>query len=147
MLVDGAKRVKMFGEQVIVNANIVQISGFSGHAGRDEMLSWLREIPQKPARVFLVHGEKDVINHFAAAVRSLGYGVTVPELFEEYDLGTGLTQREPAVELKREAEKTVTSVESILSRLSRLMQLAAGARGEQAEKLAADLDSLLQKWE
>ena len=147
LLVDGAKRVKMFGEQVIVNANIVQISGFSGHAGRDEMLQWLQKIPQKPTRVFLVHGEKDVIDGFAAAVRSLGYTVSVPELFEAFDLGTGSVHREPIVQLKRQAEASVSTMESLLSRMAKLMQLAASAQGERAQKLGADLDALLKKWD
>ena len=147
LLVDGAKRVKMFGEQVIVNANIVQISGFSGHAGRDEMLQWLQKIPQKPTRVFLVHGEKDVIDGFAAAVRSLGYTVSVPELFEAFDLGTGSVHREPVVQLKRQAEASVSTMESLLSRMAKLMQLAASAQGERAQKLGADLDVLLKKWD
>ena len=147
LLVDGAKRVKMFGEQVIVNANIVQIAGFSGHAGRDEMLQWLQKIPQKPTRVFLVHGEKDVIDGFAAAVRSLGYTVSVPELFEAFDLGTGSVQREPSVQLKRQAEASVSTMESLLSRMAKLMQLAASAQGERAQKLGADLDALLKKWD
>ena len=147
LLVDGAKRVKMFGEQVIVNANIVQISGFSGHAGRDEMLQWLQKIPQKPTRVFLVHGEKDVIDGFAAAVRSLGYTVSVPELFEAFDLGTGSVHREPVVQLKRQAEASVSTMESLLSRMAKLMQLAASAQGERAQKLGADLDALLKKWD
>ena len=147
MLLDGVKKVKMFGEQVIVNANIVQIEGFSGHAGRDELLQWIREIPQKPTRIFLVHGEKNVIQSFAAAVRSLGYEVTVPEPFAEFDLASGAIQREPAVELHRQAEKTATSMESLLTRMARLMQLAAKAQGDRAEQLAQDLDTLLRKWD
>ncbi|MEA5060745.1 MAG: MBL fold metallo-hydrolase [Clostridia bacterium] len=148
MLVDGVKKVKLFGEQIIVNANIVQIEGFSGHAGKDELLRWIQEIPQKPSRIFLVHGEKSVIETFASAIRSLGYSdVDIPEPYEEFDLATGVVRREPAVEMHRQAEKTVTSVESLLNRMAKLMQLAAGAQGEKAERLAADLDALLRKWD
>lgn len=148
MLVDGVKKVKMFGEQIIVNANIVQVEGFSGHAGKDELLTWVKEIPQKPSRIFLVHGEKTAIESLASSLRSLGYpDVEVPELFEEFDLATGLIHREPVVELHRQAEKTVVSVESLLARLAKLMQVAAAAHGEGAERLAADLDALLQKWD
>ena len=148
LLVDGVKKVKLFGEQIIVNANIVKIEGFSGHAGKDELLEWVGKIPQKPSRIFLVHGEKNVIQGFAASLRSLGYSdVVVPELFEEFDLATGVIRREPVVELHRQAEKAVVSVESLLGRLARLMQVAASAHGEGAERLAEDLDALLQKWD
>ena len=111
------------------------------------MLQWLQKIPQKPTRVFLVHGEKDVIDGFAAAVRSLGYTVSVPELFEAFDLGTGSVHREPIVQLKRQAEASVSTMESLLSRMAKLMQLAASAQGERAQKLGADLDALLKKWD
>ncbi len=148
MLVDGVKKVKLFGEQIIVNANIVSVEGFSGHAGKDELLEWVREIPQRPSRIFLVHGEKNVIETFGAALRSLGYpDVEIPELFEEFDLSTGITHREPVVELHRQAEKTVVSVESLLKRLAKLMQVAASAQGESAERLAEELDTLLEKWD
>lgn len=148
MLVDGVKKVKLFGEQIIVNANIVKIEGFSGHAGRDELLRWVQEIPQKPSRIFIVHGEKDVTEGFAALLRSVGYpNVEVPELLEEFDLATGVIHREPVVEIHRQAEKVVVSVETLLGRLARLMQLASSVQGEGADRLAADLDALLQKWE
>jgi len=140
--------VKLFGEQIIVKANIVNIEGFSGHAGKDELISWVQEIPEQPGRIFLVHGEKNAIESLSFSLRSLGYtDVEAPELFEEFDLSTGITHREPVVELHRQAEKAVVSVESLLKRMAKLMQVAAGVQGDGAERLAAELDALLQKWE
>ena len=148
LLVDGVKKVKLFGEQIIVKANIVNIEGFSGHAGKDELISWVQEIPEQPGRIFLVHGEKNAIESLSFSLRSLGYtDVEAPELFEEFDLSTGITHREPVVELHRQAEKAVVSVESLLKRMAKLMQVAAGVQGDGAERLAAELDALLQKWE
>ena len=80
-------------------------------------------------------------------MRSLGYTVSVPELFEAFDLGTGSVHREPVVQLKRQAEASVSTMESLLSRMAKLMQLAASAQGERAQKLGADLDALLKKWD
>jgi metallo-beta-lactamase family protein len=145
LLLDGIKKVKLFGEQVIVNANIVQMEGFSGHAGRDELIAWLKGIPQKPAKVFLVHGEKDVIQGFGAAVRSLGYSVEVPELLEEFDLVSG-AMRQSALAPAPQSAQTAQAGD-LLANLAQLMQLASAAAGERAGELAADIDALLKKWE
>lgn len=57
-LVDGAKKVKIFGEEISVNARIEMIEGFSGHADRDGLLDWLSHFSSKPGKVFIVHGEE-----------------------------------------------------------------------------------------
>ena len=40
-LMDGAQTVRLFGEEITVEAHIESLSGISGHADRDQMLSWL----------------------------------------------------------------------------------------------------------
>lgn len=77
MLLDGAKKVRLFGEDVRVNATIERIEGFSGHAGRDELIEWIEGIGNKPVCTFFVHGEAEVLDSFSNAVRSLGYNVEV----------------------------------------------------------------------
>lgn len=68
-LVDGAKRVKLFGEDITVNARIEVIDGFSGHADRDELIEWINGFRKKPSRTFLVHGESEVMQEFAQTIR------------------------------------------------------------------------------
>ncbi len=62
-IIDGAKSVSLFGEDVPVRAGIHTINGFSAHADRDELLAWHRRI--QPDVTFLVHGEEDVMTRFA----------------------------------------------------------------------------------
>ncbi len=62
-IIDGAKSVSLFGEDVPVRAGIHTINGFSAHADRDELLAWQR--PIQPDVTFLVHGEEDVMTRFA----------------------------------------------------------------------------------
>lgn len=57
-IVEGAKTVKLFGEEVSVRAKIFNLAGFSGHADRDGLLSWLDGFMDKPKNIFLVHGEE-----------------------------------------------------------------------------------------
>lgn len=59
ILKEGAKSVKLFGEDVAVNANIVSIEGFSGHADQEGLLKWVEAIKEKPKKIFLVHGEQE----------------------------------------------------------------------------------------
>lgn len=57
MLVDGHKRVKIFGEDIAVKAHIHTLGGFSAHAGQDQLLEWAMHLRAKRPRLYLVHGE------------------------------------------------------------------------------------------
>jgi metallo-beta-lactamase family protein len=82
-IIDGAKRVRIFGEDIAVRARIHTINGFSAHADQGELLAWHREIGG-PARTFLVHGEEDTMRKFAA--RLAGTHVDMPTLHQEFAL-------------------------------------------------------------
>ena len=56
ILVDGARRIKLFGEDYVVKAQIETLGGLSAHAGQSELLAWVGGF-QPPARTMLVHGE------------------------------------------------------------------------------------------
>lgn len=74
MLLDGAKEVTLFGENVQVNAQIHNLEGFSGHADKDGLLAWLSGFQKVPKHVFLVHGEEESKKAFAYTVKEkLGY--------------------------------------------------------------------------
>ena len=62
-IIDGAKMIELFGEQIPVRAKIHTINGFSAHADRDELLAWQRAI--KPDTTFLVHGDNDAMMSFS----------------------------------------------------------------------------------
>jgi metallo-beta-lactamase family protein len=55
-IVDGAKHVKIFGENVAVKAKVFTIGGFSAHADQGDLLEWVGHFESNP-RVFLIHGE------------------------------------------------------------------------------------------
>ncbi len=67
-LVDGAKKVRIFGEEINVDARVEMIEGFSGHADRDGLLSWISKFSKKPRKIFLVHGEDEAIESFAGFI-------------------------------------------------------------------------------
>jgi len=101
-LIEGAQKVKLFGEEIKVNAAIRQAEGFSGHAGRSELIEWLQNIGKKPKRVFLVHGEEETLKTFSGTLQDLGYAVVIPAMLEEYAFAAagetslpGLTEAAP----------------------------------------------------
>ena len=78
-LVDGAETLRMFGEDVPVKAHLERIEGFSGHADYEEMLAWLMGFNRTPERTFLIHGEGNASQIFAASIRkTLKWDVSVP---------------------------------------------------------------------
>lgn len=85
-LVEGAKEVRLFGEDIGVAAQIRQLNGMSGHADRDGLLRWIHAFREKPRRVFIVHGEDEVENVFAAGLAAEGYAVTAPYNGAQWDL-------------------------------------------------------------
>ena len=86
-IVDGAKKVTIFGEKINVEAEIYNLEGFSGHADRDGLLDWLSGFRVKPKEIFLVHGEEDSKRAFAKTVKAaLGYDCTVVEGDTEFTL-------------------------------------------------------------
>jgi metallo-beta-lactamase family protein len=60
ILVDGLKHVKMFGQQIIIKAQIHTLGGFSAHAGQKDLLKWAAHFSNQP-RFYLVHGETKTI--------------------------------------------------------------------------------------
>lgn len=73
-IVDGAKKVRIFGEDISVNARIEMIDGFSGHADRDGLMDWLGSFKKKPKEVFIVHGEEEGMNEFSDLIQQ-DYGI------------------------------------------------------------------------
>jgi metallo-beta-lactamase family protein len=72
-LVDGARWVRIFGEELPVRADIYTIGGLSAHADREALLRWLGHFERPPEQCFVVHGEAETAQMFANAVRDLGW--------------------------------------------------------------------------
>jgi metallo-beta-lactamase family protein len=58
LLVEGARRVQIFGESIAVRAQIHTLGGFSAHAGQSELLDWLAPMVLGQPHVMLTHGEE-----------------------------------------------------------------------------------------
>lgn len=59
-LVDGAKNLKLFGQEMVVNAQIHTVGGFSAHADQQQLISWAKHFPDS-TKFCLVHGEQSAV--------------------------------------------------------------------------------------
>lgn len=160
LLVDGAEKVKLFGEEIRVNAVIEHLSVFSGHAGRNELVDWVSAITPKPDRVFLVHGEEEALDMLAEAIRSLGYNVTVPNLLDEVVLTDGRKDGEPEAPSVQAPAADVESVEELtheyklVEQMERILKLAEEMSFKKSPDVSLKLDimendlaAFADKWE
>ena len=79
-IVDGAKEVRILGQQHSVRSRIAQIHGLSAHADRDELLRWLSGLKTAPRHVFVTHGEHQAAESFSGFLsEKTGWKTSVPE--------------------------------------------------------------------
>jgi len=77
-LQQGAKQVRIDGQDLDVHCQVRSISGFSAHADEPELLGWLGNFTTKPRTTFIVHGDPDAQAAFEPKVRALGFATAVP---------------------------------------------------------------------
>ncbi|MFC3031702.1 MBL fold metallo-hydrolase RNA specificity domain-containing protein [Pseudoalteromonas fenneropenaei] len=83
LLVDGVKRIKLFGEQIAVKANIETLGGFSAHAGQTQLIEWQQHFKNNP-RTVLVHGEAKALEALAEKLwQDHQVKVHIPQLGEQ----------------------------------------------------------------
>ena len=89
-IVDGAKTIRIFSEDIAIKAKIWTINGFSAHAGQSQLLDWLGNFHNKKMPVFLIHGEFAAQEQLASLIKqNLGFDVTIPEYLEEIKIKAG----------------------------------------------------------
>ena len=86
-IVDGAKTVKIFGEEVAVNARVEYIEGYSGHADQAGLLHFVDSFVKKPNHIFLVHGEEESQKALRDKINeNFDLPVSIPDYCESFDL-------------------------------------------------------------
>lgn len=86
-LAAGADHLRMFGQEVPIRAEVVQLQSFSGHADADEILDWMGGASRAPAMTYLTHGEPDSADTLRGRInRELKWEARVPEHLEGIDL-------------------------------------------------------------
>lgn len=148
-LLNGARRVKLFGEEIQVNAHAVQIDGFSGHAGQKELLDWVNAIPEKPRAIFAVHGEERTLETLADLLAAQGHNVVVPHLGDTFTVtDDGIVD---ACTIALPQKETADALTAQLQRLAALVAQIETRDDKTAdpmiENLQAELRTLCDKWQ
>ncbi|MFA5676222.1 MAG: MBL fold metallo-hydrolase [Christensenellales bacterium] len=139
-ILDGAKTVRIFGEEIKVRAAIKRIEGLSGHADKAGLLEWIGHFKSGMEKVFVMHGEASVSYAFAAELAAKGYPAVVPEMFDTVDTSNFKTVM-PHLE-----SKTKISDESLSSLLARITKSVEEAGEEQSAQMRRKLAALADQW-
>ena len=117
-IVNGAKTVKILGEEIAVNARVEYIEGYSGHADQELLMNFIYSFIKKPKHIFLVHGEPESQEVLADKIETeTKLGVTIPEFGETYELNEEIVMTH---KIERRLNKTIKS--EILQRLEKVKE-------------------------
>jgi metallo-beta-lactamase family protein len=132
-IVEGEKKVKIFGEFISVRAKVFTIGGFSAHADQEELLHWLEAFSPSMPQVFVVHGELTASEAFARAARErFSMDVRIPVFRETLELAPRRKPERmepvaPPADIRGEALETLAGMERTLAKLRAGIQ--AGREG------------------
>ena len=154
-LQDGAKTVRLFGEDIAVHAEIASLHGTSGHADRDGLLNWLQGFREKPRTVYVNHGDDDACKSFQELLTGMGYHAEAPYSGTEYDLLTDrmtvYTESKPISreQIMKGTARAQAVYADLLAAAEELLGLVKGRRGrtnKENAKLTSQIRNLIEKW-
>ena len=153
-LLEGAKSVKLFGEEIAVNARIVNFQGLSSHADRDHLLAWIQHFSPAPQQVFVVHGDSEVTDLFARDLNELGIAAHAPLYEEVYDLSSNITLAKGVVLEPRKVSGGAAAgspafvrLQDVSRQLEALISRSRGRPNKDLARLADQLRQVMESWE
>ena len=153
-LINGAKYVSLFGEDIQVNARIESIVGISGHADKDMLLGWLGSMEKPPKKVFVNHGDDLVCDSFSQTIyNKLKYTTTAPYSGDEYDLETGecvargrIVKLTKVSEGRRRANLAFDRLMAACQRLKTVAELSRDLTNKELAKFTDQINNLCDKY-
>ena len=150
---DGAKEIKLFGEDVAVRARIATLPGLSGHADSLGLIEWIDAFKNKPSQVFVVHGEDQTANLFAETLtEKYGMRATAPYSGTRYDLATGkfieIAKGVPISKATagRMISNSFTKLKLTARAVLNFVNSCSGLPNKDLDKFSADLEALMEKY-
>ena len=154
-LQNGAQYVRLFGEDITVNAEISALHGTSGHADQAGLLRWLAGFKEKPQTVFVNHGDDAACMILQKLLTQMGYHADAPYSGAEYDLVTGrMTVFADSKPIRREEQtkgsararavygELLAAAEALLA----FVKTCKGRTNKDNAKLASQIRNLIEKW-
>lgn len=158
-IIEGAKTVKLFGEEIEVHAEICKLQGISGHADNEGLIRWVSAIEKKPDRVFVTHGEDSVCEIFKNRLcDELHLKATAPYSGTIFDLAENVFIKEahPVPIVKDTENMTVMGARAntVFARLlgagQRLLTVIRhneGGANKDLAKFADQINAMCDKWD
>ena len=156
IIFDGAKSVKIFGEEIDVKAEIRLLNGISGHADQNGLISWLFSGEKRPRQIFVNHGDEESSTGFANLLqRKYGLQAAAPASGSEFDLLEGVWIRLTEPVLRRHvssasfsapAKKKSSTYDDLMNAVNDLRDYAntlLGASNEDLRKLTKEIRKLI----
>ena len=128
LLLEGEKEVKLFGEEIAVNAEIHSIDAYSGHADLNGLINTVLTMQRKPGKIVLVHGEQDAMVNLK---NELQKRIDVPVFMPEYGDVFDLAQQEVRIDVLAVEPLPVKGAEKAVAEAPVLRQTKAVIRALQ----------------
>ena len=148
-LCEGVKKVKLFGEEISVRAEVTILPGVSGHADKAGLDEWIGHI-SGVKKVFVNHGESAVADQYTLHLREdMGLDAYCPYSGAELDLLTGEFRNTESVYVTRTAKPSTAYQRLVasLDRLTAIVQSSKGLTNKELGKMADTIANLCQKWQ
>ena len=151
-LLNGAKKVKLFGETVAVNAEIRSLHGTSGHADQQGLLRWVKGFTACPGTIFVNHGDEGACETFAELLRTTFPAATVyaPYSGMSYDLAAGEVMFEPEGKRIEKPKQSKTNplfetLKAVVQRLVQLVETMGGRSNQELKAAAKEISDFIEK--
>ena len=140
-LVDGEKKVKIFGEEIAVNARIEYIEGYSGHADQEWLMNFVYSFTTPPKHIFLVHGEPEgQIVLKQKLEENTNIPITIPDYGETYEIGEEIAMIGKTENKARERFLRLEVLERMNTLKEELEDMSTIVKEEYLEKDNTDAD-------
>ena len=140
-LVDGEKKVKIFGEEIAVNARVEYIEGYSGHADQEWLMNFVYSFTNPPKHIFLVHGEPEgqvVLKQ--KLEENTEIPITIPDFGETYEIDKDIEMVGKTEDKARERYLRLEVLERMNTLKEELEDMSTIVKEEYLQKNATDAD-------
>lgn len=132
ILLDGAKKVKLLGEEINVALEIYDLEGFSGHADQKVLINWISQFKIKPKKIFVVHGEEGPASTLANLIaEKFNIDTIIPNMGDKFNIKKNEIKLEKGIkiepymlkeDIENELENVYNQFNSLINRSSGLLE-------------------------
>lgn len=154
IILDGATKVKIFGEEIKVSAEIIQFPGISAHADSNGLVKWINALSEKPKKVFVVHGDDNsTISFCHRLIDEYGLDAVAPYSGTEYNLLTNEFEhtagptRIAITSHGNSFSKSFSKLLNAYENLGEVVNMYEYCANKDIEKFSTQICDLAQRWD